>query len=177
MRQSYDEPRYRDERSLEDRRNPDRTRSGAERSWRDQGDGFSESRWDEERSGAFEGRSSEFGRLTWSGGPAHNYTGRGPKNYQRPDDRILEEVSDRLTDDPRVDASDVTVLVQNAEVTLSGTVRDREQKRRAEDVAERVSGVHDVINNLKVSRPELERASDSSTPTSAISARQGMVEP
>ena len=31
--------------------------------------------------------------------------GRGPKDYTRSDDRIREEVCDRLTDDPRVDAS------------------------------------------------------------------------
>jgi hypothetical protein len=49
-----------------------------------------------------------------------------------------------------VDASDVEVNVSNCEVTLSGTVDDRDERRRAEDCAERVSGVTHVQNNLRV---------------------------
>jgi hypothetical protein len=49
-----------------------------------------------------------------------------------------------------VDASDVEVNVSNCEVTLSGTVDNREERRRAEDCAERVSGVTHVQNNLRV---------------------------
>jgi hypothetical protein len=80
------------------------------------------------------------------------YAGRGPKNYQRSDDRIQEEVCDCMTDDPMLDASDVEVHVSSGVVTLTGTVSSRDQKRRAEDVAERVSGVKDVTNQLRVSR-------------------------
>jgi osmotically-inducible protein OsmY len=79
--------------------------------------------------------------------------GRGPKGYTRSDDRIREDVSDRLTDDWRVDASNVEVSVSNGEVTLAGTVDSREQKRRAEDCAENVSGVRNVQNNLRVQQP------------------------
>src|SRR4029078_3461021 len=78
------------------------------------------------------------------------HRGRGPKGYTRSDDRIREEVCDRLTDDPVVDASDVEVNVSNSEVTLSGTVDNREERRRAENCAERVSGVTHVQNNLRV---------------------------
>jgi Flp pilus assembly secretin CpaC len=49
-----------------------------------------------------------------------------------------------------VDASDVEVNVSNCEVTLSGTVDNREERRRAEDCAEHVSGVTHVQNNLRV---------------------------
>jgi len=35
-------------------------------------------------------------------------------------------------------------------VTLNGTVRDRSQKRRAEDVADGVTGVTHVQNNLRI---------------------------
>jgi hypothetical protein len=38
-------------------------------------------------------------------------------------------------------------------VTLMGTVADREQKRRAADLAEQVAGVRDVMNRLRLSRP------------------------
>ncbi|HEX2134865.1 MAG TPA: BON domain-containing protein, partial [Microvirga sp.] len=61
-----------------------------------------------------------------------------------------EDVNDRLTDDPHLDASEIEVTVQNREVTLSGTVNSRSEKRRAEDIAESVSGVTHVQNNLRV---------------------------
>jgi hypothetical protein len=64
-----------------------------------------------------------------------NYTGRGPRNYQRTDERIHEDVCERLTDDPQVDAFDIEVRVKDGEVTLVGNVNSRQQKRRAEDVA------------------------------------------
>lgn len=78
------------------------------------------------------------------------HQGRGPKGYTRSDDRIREDVNDRLTDDHRIDAGDIEVSVSNGEVTLSGTVRSRDEKRRAEDIAEAVSGVKHVQNNVRV---------------------------
>ena len=82
------------------------------------------------------------------------FRGRGPKGYTRSDERILDDVYDRLTDDAWVDASDIEVAVSNAVVTLEGTVPDRNQKRRAEDVAADCSGVHDVANRLRVRRAD-----------------------
>jgi osmotically-inducible protein OsmY len=81
------------------------------------------------------------------------HRGRGPKGYTRSDDRIREDVSDRLSDNPFVDASDIEVTVSSCEVTLSETVDSREAKRRAEDVAEQVSGVKHVQNNIRVQQP------------------------
>lgn len=81
------------------------------------------------------------------------HRGRGPKNYVRSDDRIREDVSDRLSDDSWLDASDIEVTVASCEVTLSGLVRTRDDKRRAEDIAERVGGVRHVQNNLRVHPP------------------------
>ncbi len=78
------------------------------------------------------------------------YRGRGPKNYARSEDRIREDVCDRLTDDGGIDASDVEVSVSGTEVTLGGTVPSRHQRRRAEICAERVSGVSHVQNNMRV---------------------------
>jgi osmotically-inducible protein OsmY len=77
--------------------------------------------------------------------------GRGPKGYRRSDERIREDISDRLTDDPFIDASEVEVHVEGSEVTLTGTVDSRASRRRAEDLAERISGVTHVQNNLRVS--------------------------
>ncbi|WP_051955707.1 BON domain-containing protein [Beijerinckia mobilis] len=81
---------------------------------------------------------------------AENYTGLGPKNYRRSDARILEDIGDRLTDDPYVDASDIEIVVQNNEVTLSGIVGNKTQRRRAELIAESVSGVQHLQNNLRL---------------------------
>jgi osmotically-inducible protein OsmY len=83
------------------------------------------------------------------------FAGRGPKNYQRCDERICEDVCRRLTDDPDVDASDIEVSVQNAEVTLAGTVHDRHMKRDAEDVVADVPGVRDVHNQIRVQNREV----------------------
>jgi osmotically-inducible protein OsmY len=81
------------------------------------------------------------------------HRGRGPKGYVRSDARIEEEVNDRLTDDGMLDASDIEVDVASREVTLSGTVTSRMAKRHAEDLADSVSGVENVQNNLRVIRP------------------------
>jgi hypothetical protein len=81
-----------------------------------------------------------------------HYVGRGPKGYQRSDDRIREEICDCMTEDPALDASEIEIEVRQGEVLLSGSVASREQKRRAEDVAERISGVRDVTNQLRVTR-------------------------
>lgn len=89
---------------------------------------------------------TDWDRREWQ--PEGPFAGRGPKGYQRSDDRIREDVADRLTDAPDIDASEIDITVKNGEVTLSGTVRDRHQKRRSEDVSERITGVRDVHNNL-----------------------------
>jgi len=44
------------------------------------------------------------------------------------------------------------VAVSDADVTLTGTVRSREDKKRAEALAESVSGVDNVQNNLRIDR-------------------------
>jgi osmotically-inducible protein OsmY len=77
------------------------------------------------------------------------YAGMGPKGYRRSDERIKEDISDRLTEHGSIDPSEVEVEVQGGDVTLSGTVADREQKRRAEDIAESCSGVGNVTNNIR----------------------------
>ena len=79
-----------------------------------------------------------------------SYRGRGPKNYRRSDARIHEEVNERLTDHPGIDASDIEVSVENGEVSLNGSVDGRRSKRLAEDIAESCTGVVDVHNRLRI---------------------------
>lgn len=80
------------------------------------------------------------------------HRGRGPKGYRRSDERIRDDVNDRLTDDAWLDAQGIEVTVQDSEVTLTGSVRSREDKKRAEAIAETVSGVDHVQNNLRLDR-------------------------
>ena len=83
------------------------------------------------------------------------YSGRGPKGYTRTDDRIKEDVCERLSWNDEVDATELTVTVEAGEVTLEGTVETRHMKRLAEDIAEEVVGVHDVHNRIRVTKPIL----------------------
>ncbi len=80
------------------------------------------------------------------------HRGRGPKGYRRSDERIADDINDRLTEDPIIDASEIEVAVKDGEATLSGVIFRKEDKRRAEDLAERVSGVSHVQNNLRLRR-------------------------
>jgi osmotically-inducible protein OsmY len=59
-------------------------------------------------------------------------------------------VNDRLCESWDIDASDIEVRVNQGEVTLSGTVASRREKRVAEAIADSVSGVRDVHNDLGV---------------------------
>lgn len=65
----------------------------------------------------------------------HDHRGKGPRNYRRSDERISEDVHERLTHDHMLDASEISVTVSDREVTLDGTVDSHTAKRRAEDCA------------------------------------------
>ena len=81
-----------------------------------------------------------------------SFRGRGPKNSRRSDERIREDVCERLTYDERVDATDIEVDVHEGVVRLSGTVDDRYAKRVAEDIADSVRGAQDVENQIRIRR-------------------------
>jgi hypothetical protein len=91
---------------------------------------------------------------SWADRASSFFTGRDEAPAQRrrrgPSDRVLWAVIvERLEDERGLDLRDVEVLVENAEVTLNGTVRRKEDKRRIEDVAD-LHGVRHVQNNLRV---------------------------
>ena len=73
-----------------------------------------------------------------------------PRSYSRTDERVREDVEERLRDDPFLDASGIEVRVEGGETTLAGTVSGSADKRRAQDLAENVSGVGQVQNELRV---------------------------
>jgi len=82
-----------------------------------------------------------------------SHRGKGPKGYVRSDERIKEDIYDVLTDDHEIDASDVSVEVQDGHVTLTGNVEDRRMKFLIEDAVASCSGVQDVRNQLRTLRP------------------------
>jgi osmotically-inducible protein OsmY len=77
---------------------------------------------------------------------------RNPKNYTRSDERVREDVCDRLAVSHEVDPTEIEVTVSAGEVTLVGTVASRQMKFVAEEIADDVPGVHDVHNQLRVAR-------------------------
>ncbi|MGO4307737.1 BON domain-containing protein [Cupriavidus sp. RAF12] len=128
------------------------------------------SRWGESRSGTQSGGydrdaaayeqftgANERSRLNrgfgGAGGSAAARAQRvAPKGYQRSDERIREDLCERLIYSGRLDVREVEVSVSAGAVTLTGSVPDRQQKYRIEDIAEDVFGVKDINNQLRVQR-------------------------
>ena len=80
-----------------------------------------------------------------------DHRGRGPKGYTRTDERLREAICERLTDDPRIDASEIEVDVEQQKVTLRGSVNDRRTKYAVEELVEN-SGAREIENQLRVNR-------------------------
>ena len=138
------------------------------RDFRTQGRGYSERGRDDERGfidRATDEVSSWFGDRDAERRREMDHRGRGPKGYQRSDSRVQDDVSDRLADDSYLDASNIEVTVSNGEVTLAGSVDSRNARRRAEDLAEQVSGVSYVQNNLRVGSSQSGRSAVDATRT------------
>lgn len=85
-----------------------------------------------------------------------SHRGKGPRNYRRSDEMLREVVCEQLTEDPFIDAVDVSVDVHEGEVTLTGTVPSRSQKMRAEDLVADTHGVTEIHNMLTVRSDEIE---------------------
>ncbi len=66
------------------------------------------------------------------------------------DDKIFDQVRQRLANDPDVKGAGFTVTVKNGAVTIQGTVKDAHAKDKAEKIAKKVKGVTSVNNQLKI---------------------------
>ncbi len=82
------------------------------------------------------------------------YTGVGPKNYQRSDEIIEDELCEIFWYNGQIDSSAIGIDVKNGEVTLTGTVDRRREKRLAGDIAESIPGVKHVNNEIHVNPNE-----------------------
>lgn len=146
----------------------DRGRGQSLQSWQRESYGGSQGYGDSQQRGFLDRASDEV--MSWFGDEdaarrrESDHRGHGPSDYTRSDDRIREDANDRLTENPRVDARNVSVSVDGGEVTLNGTVPTRDAKRRAEDCVDAISGVSHVQNNLRV------QASDAASTTSSATA-------
>lgn len=71
----------------------------------------------------------------------------------RSDEDIKRDVIDELHWDSRVDASSVTVVVENAIVNLGGEIPTYAERNAAVDAASAVSGIKEVVNKIRVCHP------------------------
>jgi hypothetical protein len=94
-----------------------------------------------------------------------DYRGVGPRNYTRSDERIREDLNERLTEAYDLDAGGITVEVENGVATLSGSVPQRWMKHRAEDLVDACIGVRDVHNRILVGGEAAGTASGTTTRT------------
>ena len=102
------------------------------------------------RSDYFSRWTPYYGHDYYSGPCAGLFVGYGPRGYHRSDERIQDDINDRLTWDGRIDATDVHVQVRDGLATLSGVTDSRYEKRVAEEIAEQEPGVWDVDNEIRV---------------------------
>lgn len=77
------------------------------------------------------------------------HRGKGPRSYQRSDERIQEDINDRLCEDSFIDATDIEVQVSHGEIVLTGVVEDTTSKWRAEHIVSGVAGVKNLENYLR----------------------------
>lgn len=150
------------------RREDERGREWRTREYRDAGAPHREESWREPARGQWGGdptarwthgesrgvyEREDRGPLQWLGEKIAGRRARGPKGYRRSDDRIRDDVCERIARSG-IDADEVEVSVENAEVTLTGTVRERHEKWRLEEIADDIFGVEDVHNHLRLGRRE-----------------------
>ena len=66
------------------------------------------------------------------------------------DDRIYDEVRQRLAEDPDINGGGLDVAVKNGQVILRGRVHNAKAKEKAEKITKKVKGVTRVDNQLKL---------------------------
>ena len=69
---------------------------------------------------------------------------------ERPDERIREDVCDRLMQLGPVDCTEVDVDVLGGVVTLRGAIHSDEARNKATTMVESVVGVRSVTNDLRI---------------------------
>jgi hypothetical protein len=83
--------------------------------------------------------------------PPGPLAGKDPEALTRPDSAIRAQINDRLALEAPFDTKDIEVTVKNHQVTLSGTIHSKKHRHLVEEIANSVSGIEAVQNNLAVS--------------------------
>lgn len=124
----------------------------AERYWSDADGQWPEGHAFDERTRQFVGMEQG---VTWP--PAREVAPgnrrRMARAYRRTDERVRDDVCERLSHSNAVDPTDVTVEVRDGVVTLEGTVPRRAMRYALEDIAARCMGVIDIDNRVRVAPP------------------------
>lgn len=84
--------------------------------------------------------------------------------------KLRDDVIAALSDDPRVDAQRIGVIVEGGLITLTGTVPAFAQKWAAEEAVKRVKGVRAVVEELKVDLPAMHLRDDADIARAASGA-------
>jgi hypothetical protein len=129
--------------------------------WRERAGGFNGARWygDPAPAATFGTKPEPQNRSVGDALPTPAPTApgrdrRGPKGYVRSDERIRDEICERLFRESRLEVSDVCVEVKDGEVLITGSVPERPMKHAVEDIAADCWGVKDIDNRLRVVRCE-----------------------
>lgn len=123
----------------------------SDRDWRSSSRGGGEDRW----SGQSGSQQQHF---------------RGPKGYTRSDERLKEDICERLMMADDIDTSEVEVNVKAGQVILEGTVPSRRMKHTIEDLVDAAPGVQDIDNRIRVRREESRYGSSQSGSMSGTSS-------
>lgn len=128
----------------EERAGPEPWRAGGE------GSAYRDELWSPYRTREYD-RSRDYRDLLHGGGGQREMLHRqGPKGYTRSDERIREDICERLAYAFDLDVSDVSVEVNGGRVELQGTVPERWMKHEIEDIADNCMCVRDVDNRVRV---------------------------
>jgi hypothetical protein len=120
-------------------------------------------------------RQQPYGNDRYSSDPdprARRFT-TGPKGYQRSDERLKEDICERLMMSHHIDSSDVTVEVRGARVALEGTVPSRYMKHAIEDLVDACPGVQDIDNRVRVANPLMSQGQSQSLTGSGAGVGSG----
>jgi osmotically-inducible protein OsmY len=105
--------------------------------------------WDYDQNRAY---AYVHGNRSGTDGDRRNHRGKGPRNYRRSDERILDDIIERIVS-RRIDASDVDIRIDKGEVVLTGRIDDKRSRRALEDLVDEVPGVCQVENRIRLGRP------------------------
>ena len=78
--------------------------------------------------------------------------GLGPRTFEVTEDTVLKEVHRKLAEENLLERANISVHVDEGEVTLNGSVPSHAAMQMAEDAAASIEGVFSVTNRLHVQR-------------------------